>query len=167
MAENAARRRHWEEELLAEYLAQRHPDARVMTRVRLGPPMGTGLQPGLSEAEQRLVGAAFRRWADALIIEPGLLTIVEAAMMPDPGDTSRVLTYMRLLDSTPELEEFRAHARRGMVLWAVDDPFARQIALEAGFAVEIFRPSNFMQWISTTRARETGKARAPRQVLLT
>ena len=151
--------------MLAEYLATHHRAAKTIQRVRLGPLEHTVPDPTLTEAERKLIGAAWRRWADAVLIEPDALTVVEAAMVPDPGDVSRLATYLKLVPSTPELAPYRERALRGLLVWGVDDPFSRQVALEHGLVVEIFRPSHWLQFLSVKRARETGAPRAS-QVLL-
>jgi len=152
-------KRNWEMEMLGEWLAARHPGARVMTHVRLGPDAGGSLHPGLSPEERRLLGASFRRWADAVVVDGGQLLVVETAMVPSPGDISLVDTYLLLVDVTPELQELRPLPRRGVLVWAVDDPYSRQVAIKNGLSVELFKPSNFLEWLSTKRAREQ---RSPR-----
>jgi hypothetical protein len=158
--------RHWEEELLAEYLATHQRDARVLQRVRLGPHQSALPDETLDDAERRMLGASWRRWADAVIIGERTLTVVEAAMIPDPGDVSRLETYLLLLPHTPELEAFRDRAPRALLVWAVGDPFTEQVARRAGVQVAIFRPSNWTQFISVKRARETGAPRAAQVLLL-
>jgi hypothetical protein len=157
--------RHWEEEMLAEYLAAHHRGARVIQRVRLGPLRGVVADPTLSESERRLIGNAFRRWADAVLVTEDALVVVEAAMVPDPGDVSRLQTYLLLVPSTPELQQYQPRPLKGLLVWGVDDPFSRQIAVSSGLAVEIFKPSNWVQFLSVRRLGEARKTR-PSQVQL-
>src|ERR687891_4351 len=119
----------WEEVMLAEYLAASHPDARVINRQRLGPDGATYEDPRLTESERRLLGAAFRRWADAVVIDRDVLLVIETAMVPDPRDISLVQTYLRLVDVTPELEPWRRLPRKGRLVWAVDDQYSRAVAV--------------------------------------
>lgn len=151
--------RMWEQEMLGEYLAQHHPAARVMTRVRLGPLGSSVPYPNLTPEEKKLLGAAFRRWADALVVDQGQLLVVETAMLPDPRDISIVQVYLELIPLTPELHELRTFPRAGRLVWAVDDPFSRSVATRAGLEVVIFRPSNWPEWLRVTRAREHRGAR--------
>ena len=150
----------WEEVMLAEYLAGAFPNGRVINRQRLGPDGATYSDPRLSDGERRLLGAAFRRWADAVVIDAGVLLVVEAAMVPDPRDISLVQTYLRLVAVTPELAPFRALPRRGRLVWAVDDEFSRAVAVEHGLEVALFRPSNFNAWLTAKRASAPRQARA-------
>jgi len=159
MAELSTRRyRMWEEEMLGEYTARHLPHARIMTRVRLGPTTGVEPNPTLTFEERVMVGAAWRRWADAVAVYGGALYVLELAMLPDPRDISLLETYCALVPSTPELEEFRALPCRGRLVWAIDDPFSRTLAVKHGLEVVIFRPSNWREWISVKRARESRAA---------
>ena len=155
------RARQWEEEMLAEYLAGHHRNARVIQRVRLGPITSTLPDPALTEEENRLIGAAWRRWADAVLITDTTLTVLEAGMMPDPGDISRIQVYLALVPSTPELAPYRGRVVKGLLLWAVDDAFSRGVAVRAGLQVEIFKPSNFTEWVQGKRARDKTPPRTP------
>jgi hypothetical protein len=158
--------RHWEEEMLGEYLATHQRGARVIQRVRLGPLRGVVPDPTLSDSERRLIGNAFRRWADAVLVTEDALTVVEAAMVPDPGDVSRLQTYLLLVPSTPELQEFLPRVLKGLLVWGVDDPFSRQVATRHGLAVEIFKPSNWLEFLTVRRLGEVRKTR-PVQTQLT
>jgi len=151
--------RLWEEQFLSEYLAAKRPEARVMFKIRLGPQGVTNPDPTLTESERRMLGAAFRRWADAILVDRGTLVVVEAAMVPDPRDISLVQTYLLLVDHTPELRMLADLPRRGLLVWAVDDPYSRAVAVAAGLEVDVWKPSHFGEWLAAKRARETRPAR--------
>jgi hypothetical protein len=151
--------RHWEEEMLGEYLARFHARCRVVSRVRLGP-HGTYIpDPTLTADEMRLLGSAFRRWADAMCIEGDRLNVIETALIPDPRDISLLESYLALVEVTPELLEVRALPRHGILVWAVDDPYSRRLALAHGMEVVIYKPTFFGEWLATVRARERRPAR--------
>lgn len=147
--------------MLAEYVSTHFPTTRVIQRVRLGPITSALPDPTLTEAETRLIGAAWRRWADAVLITEETLTVVEAALMADPGDISRMQVYLALVPSTPELAPYMGRVIRGLLVWAVDDPFSRGVAVRAGLQVVIFKPSNFREWIEGKRARDKTPPRPP------
>lgn len=159
------RKRQWEEEMLSEYLAKRHGGARVLYRVRLGPHVGPAQQQQLTPEEQRLLGAAWRRWADAVLVEDGTLWVIEAALIPTPGDIAMVELYLLLVPTTPELQNFAKLPRRGMLLWAVDDPYCRQVAVGRGYRVELFKPAHFTEWARLQEARKTRAVREPAPVV--
>src|SRR5262249_49934265 len=125
----------------------------------LGPDGATYTDARLSDAERKLLGAAFRRWADAVVIDGGVLFVIETAMVPDPRDISLVETYLHLVDVTPELVDVRSVPRRGRLVWAVDDEFSRAVAVKHGLEVVIFRPSNFASWLEAKRATAPRQAR--------
>jgi hypothetical protein len=147
-----------ETRLLAEYLAARYSHALVMERVRLGTisPRVQGVD--LTDAEVRALGVA-RRWADAVIVEPALLTVVEASIIPGPGKISQLQVYLQLIPHTPELQAWVAHPRRGLLLWAMDDPVSRRVAAAAGLLVDIYHPD----WVDVYLAGKLPRYRqAPR-----
>lgn len=146
--------RMWQTEFLSWWLGVTYPRARFKMTVRLGPLTGTMSDPTLTPAEQRLVGAAWRRWADAIVVLPHELLVVECDLIPKPGVISQLQAYLALVDSTPELATERLLPRRGVLLWAVGDPFTEALAARAGLSVVVARPPHFQEWLGTVRARE-------------
>lgn len=153
-------KRLWEDEMLAEYLAGQRPNGRVMHRVRLGPPTMATAPDDLSDAERRMIGAAWRRWADALIIDADQLVVIEAKMVPDPRDVSQLELYVDMIDSTPELSEWRHLPRFGRLLWAFDDPFTRALAGRHGLQVVVYKPSHLEEFLTVIRERQRRPVRS-------
>lgn len=145
--------------MLGEYLARFHAECRVITRVRLGPHGRIVRDETLTDEEHRLLGSAFRRWADAMCVEGNQLNVIETAFIPDPRDISLLEAYCQLVDVTPELADVRNLPRKGILVWAVDDEYARRLALQHGLEVAIYKPTFFGEWLSTVRARERRPAR--------
>ena len=143
--------------MLAEYIAASFPGARVINRQRLGPDGATFTDERLTAEERKLLGAAFRRWADAIVIDRGVLLVIEASMLANVAKIAQASLYLHLVDVTPELQEFRTLPRRGRLVWAVDDQYSRAVAIKAGLEVALFRPSNFSAWLTSKRIS------APRQ----
>ena len=160
----ASERQAWrpaESRLLAEYLAARWPHDRTITRVRVGERHPGLTQADLTDPERRMLGV-WRRWVDAVIVLAAEVILVEAAIRPDPGDISQLDLYMRLWPATPEFADLRGRRARGHLLYAQEDPIIRQLALERGYTVEVWRPAwvdGYMESLSP-RAR-----RAPLTVL--
>jgi hypothetical protein len=152
--------RFWEMEFLGEYLHRFHADAdRIWTNMRLGPIASTMPDLTLTPELRRLIGVAWRRRVDALVMTKGELLVIEAKMIPDPAVIGQVKLYLRMVPSTPELEPWRDLPRRGLLLFAVDDPFTRAEAVDQGLTVQVFQPSNFEEWIRNKRAREMRNTR--------
>ncbi len=150
--------------MLAEYLVRYHPDAKVINRQRLGPDGASFSDPTLTEAEHRMLGNPFRRWADAVVIDAGTLYVVETAMIPDPRDVSLLQVYLLLVDHTPELAAYAGLPRRGRLVWGIDDEFSRRLAVQHGLEVIVYRPSHWTAFLEAKRAAETRKTR-PSQTL--
>jgi len=152
--------RRWqprELQLVAEYLVKEYPGAIHMLRVRLG-----GLHPSLdsetlTDPEKRLL-SPFRRWADAIVIKDDEMVLIEAAIMPEPGDVSKLELYSRLVYSTAELEEYRDLPLVGELVYAIEDPLVIVMARERGFRVKYFRP----KWVDDyLKERAERMRRAP------
>jgi hypothetical protein len=102
-----------EARLLSEWLAVRHADDRCLQRVRVGSLHPSLVETGLDTGELRLLGV-WRRWVDAVIIGEREVTLVEAAVFPDPGDVAQLELYLRLWPSTPEYQDYVALPVRGL-----------------------------------------------------
>ena len=151
-----SKRRTWspvESKLVSEFCAIRYPDRRVLQRVRVGQIPSELDLDGLEPEEIRMLGV-WRRWVDALIIDPPYLRVIEAGMLPNPGDISQLELYMRLLPNTPDLEEFIDLVPVGVLVYAIDDPVVRTLASERDFTVEIFRPVWLSQYLDRVFPRE-------------
>lgn len=152
--------RHWEEQMLGEYLAKYHATCRTLTRVRLGPLDTLTVDPAMEPEIRKMLGNQFRRWADAMCVDAGRLLVIETAIMPDPRDVSLLELYLHLVDVSPDLVDVRALPRHGLLVWAMDDPYARTVAVKHGLEVRVYRPSFFDEWVATVRARERRPSRS-------
>ena len=149
-------KRNWEPRemrLVAEYLAKHYAKYEAMTRVRLGS-VHPDLQPGsLSDAELRAVGV-WRRWADAIVIMPDRLVLIEAKIRPNPGDISQLELYEHLLPLTPELAEHKSKRIEKLLLWALPDDAVAAMARERGIRVVMFKPNWVDDYLETLYPRE-------------
>lgn len=146
-----------EARLLSEYCAVTFPTARVLQRIRVGP-LNPALEiPGMSPAERRLAGV-WRRWADAVVIEPARVTIIEAAVIPNPGKISQLELYLSLWPRTAEYAELAGRPVRGLLISAVDDPLMRMLCRKHGLLMDVYRPRWVDAWFATAPAR---RRRAP------
>jgi len=128
-----------EMQLLNEWLAANYADAVVMTRIRLGTLPDVETRTDLTYQQQRSIGV-WRRWADAIVITQRMLRVVEAKIRPDAGVVSQLKLYLRLVPHTPELEPYLSRPRKGVIVYAVEDPQIRELAKEEGFELHYFRP---------------------------
>jgi len=68
-----------ETRLLMEYLAQAYPDDRWLTNVKLGTDLRPRTGVELTEKELRML-RVYKRYADAIVIQPGRVIVIEAAI---------------------------------------------------------------------------------------
>ncbi|HYA48619.1 MAG TPA: hypothetical protein VEG35_02875, partial [Burkholderiales bacterium] len=91
--------------MVTEYIAKYFPNSERWTRVRLG-----STHPELLEmkvtAEEEAMLRAWKRWADAIVATRTRLILIEGAILPDPGDVSKLLLYEELLRVTPEFQAY-------------------------------------------------------------
>jgi len=146
-----------EARLLSEWLAVRHPDERCLQRVRVGSLHPDLVETGMDDGEIRLLGA-WRRWVDAVIIGDREVTLVEAAVFPDPGDVAQLELYTRLWPATPEFQDYVTLPVRGVLLFAIPDPVVQQLAAERNLTVTYYRPLWVDSYLATLAAR---RRRAP------
>jgi hypothetical protein len=143
-----------ETRLLAEYLALRFRGQHVKERVRLGTSPDELVDEGMDERALRMVGV-WRRWADAVVIQPGRCLVIEAAVLPDPGDVSKLQLYCRLWPRTPEYAEYSKLPVTGMLVYAVPDGLIAQLAAEAHLLLDYYHPA----WIDDYLAKLAVRAR--------
>ncbi|HEY2675464.1 MAG TPA: hypothetical protein VGI65_00745 [Steroidobacteraceae bacterium] len=134
--------REWK--LLSYWLATYHPHADIQMQVRLGPTLPlVGIQN--MTAAQAALSRVRNRWADALFIEGGIPTIVEAKLEPDPGIFSQLLHYARKFRADPNFTQFANSPLKLAALVYHDDP---SVAMEApwyGVSWNVFQPQ-FEGW---------------------
>lgn len=139
--------------MISEFLAREYKDYPYMTRVRLGA-IHPELAPGvLSESEKRMVGV-WRRWADAIVVLPDRLVLIEGAIRPHPGDISILELYERLIPSTPELEKYKTYPIEKVLLYAMEDPLLILLAREKGIRCILFQPDWLSDYLAILYPRE-------------
>ena len=139
--------------MLSEWLVKTQKGKRWMTRVRLGSPRPEVPLPTMSSEEIAMVGV-WRRWADAIVLEDDRVTIVEAAIRPDPGKISQLELYRLLLPQTPELEPWRGLPIEMILLYAIEDPATVLLARQKGIRCIEYKPSWLPAYMETLMPRE-------------
>ena len=139
--------------MVAEYIERTYPDDVVFMRLRLGSLVPDGPRPDLTKEEMAMLGV-FRRWADAVVITPTELIVVEASLRSDTGDPSKLIVYGRLVPHTAELQEFSDRRLQLELVVAVEDPVVRQVAQELGIRCRVYEPKWFPQYLAQLHRRE-------------
>jgi hypothetical protein len=141
-----------EERLLAEFVARHFPKDRLLTRVRLHTPSLSAEGVPLTPQEAKLL-KNFSRWADALIVRPTDLILIEAEVLPSPGIVSTLQLYARLFKGDTEFADLHHLPLRLMLVWGFGDPVLGQLARDQGIEVRVFSPP----WLAEAlRARFPG-----------
>jgi hypothetical protein len=155
-------RRQREQLLVSQYVAENYPTGRVMFQQRVGPIPPTVNESGLTRGQKLALGS-FRRVADAVIILPNKLLIIEGYVHVQLGKLSQLLTYIELLPMTPELGAFASLPVEAMLLGAQRDPIMDQMAAKFGIKMVIFQPQWVKDYLLTVDSR---KARSRQHVEL-
>ena len=141
-----------EERMLSEWLARTYQTGRIIQRVRLGPILTNLANAPLNLAEYNLVGNV-RRWADAVVILPDRVVLIEAAILPDPGDVSRLHLYAELWPHTPEYSEYTGLPLELVLLTAIPDPVLVRIAGKFGVSCVQYTPDWISEYLATLTSR--------------
>ena len=86
-----------ESDLVNKWLWEFHPSSLQWRRVRLG------VVPDKEIARAYMV---ILRWADAVFVENGVVTIVEAKLRPNAGAIGQLEHYKMLFGRTPEFSQY-------------------------------------------------------------
>lgn len=157
MAEVSRRWQPREMRLVSEYIVKYYPNSQHFTRVRLGALHPSLLPSGLSAEEKRML-TVWKRWADAIVITRTRIILIEGAILPDPGDISKLLLYESLLRYTPEFQAYMDRSIEKQLVVSVEDPLLTRIARDSGIKVIAFAP----EWISEyVRSLAGRKQRGP------
>ena len=100
-----------------------------------------------------MVGA-WRRWADAIILEDDKVTLVESAIRPEVGKIAQLELYERLIPFTPELAPWHGLPILKVLLYAIEDPAANLMAREKGILCIEYKPSWLPSYMDILQPRE-------------
>ena len=149
-------RKKWEPRemrLLSEYLERFHPGYEHRIHVHVGSVPFRSEEGKFSDSTARLLGE-FRRWADAVVIMPDRIILVEVKIVPQPGVISQIEHYAELLPKTPELIEHRSKPITMQLVFAIDDPVISARARTKGILVTIFCPQWVLDYLKSLEIRK-------------
>jgi hypothetical protein len=130
--------REWK--LLSWWLATVHPHADIMMNVRVGPTVAAS-SPWTPAPDVGNLLRVRNRWADAIYIESGEVTIVEAKIDPDPGIFSQLIHYARKFRADPSFTAYAAAPLRLIALVYNDDQSVAQEAPWYGVRWVVYQPN--------------------------
>lgn len=118
-----------ETDLLNAWLWEHHRHDLQWRRVRLG------VLPTKALARMYMT---ILRWADAIVMNDGQVTIVEAKLRAQPGVISQLELYKKLFGQTPEFSQYKGWPVKMLILSSVIDLNMVELASEKGILFEIF-----------------------------
>ena len=140
--------------LCSQYVAENYPTGRIFTQQYLGPFNHDTELKDLTNSQKLAIGTGRRR-ADAVIVLPDKIVLIESYVHVALGKLSQLMTYIQLLPSTPELADFVHLPIEGILVGAQRDPILDQMAARFDISVVIFRPSWVVKYLATVYPRKS------------
>jgi hypothetical protein len=134
--------------LLSEWLALYHTGDLVWYQLRLGPTAQTTPGVQLDPALERMMRRR-NLYADAVVVTPTAIEVVEAKVVATPSALSQVRTYAGLVGATPELKPYGHRPIIPIVVFATDDPIVRQEAAALGVRVVVYTPTWIGEYLAS------------------
>jgi len=148
------RRRQTEALLCSQYVAENYPHARVLIQQYVGPIRTSEDEELLTQGEKLALGTGRRR-ADAVLILPDKIIVLECYVHVQLGKLSQLMTYLQLLPLTPELKDFVHLPVVGRLVGAQRDPILDQVAAQQNIEVVIFQPAWIVRYLETVDPRKS------------
>lgn len=134
------KRVEYEERLVSEWAAEKHPDAKTHLRVRVGP-----LPPEAATLEKEGISpymyGVVRHWADAVVIYPDHVIVVEGKLKLSSMALGQIIVNTEAFGETPEYRDRWDTPREGMLLYAYGDPRTQKAAEALGYRSERYCPT--------------------------
>ena len=138
--------RNVHETYLAEYLGVTYPPGTWRTNVRLGKVRAPETER-LSPQERRLLLGAFGASADAIVLLPDKVVIIEAMVRHEPGAGEDLLKYRMLFRETEEFKEYWDKPIDMVLLTPLDVTAYERFYREMGIRVEVYRPAWILEYL--------------------
>jgi hypothetical protein len=148
-----------ESRLVSEYLAETYPGAQWFVNLRIG---ATGTMDGVDLTDPGQVGLLRNRnrYADAVVVTPAELVVVEGTMWQADAKVGQLQAYMMVVRFTPALLPYLERPVVGELVTGQDDPLAAAICRRAGIRYVHYEPP----WIDDFYAAYPHRRRRPTYV---
>ena len=140
--------RNVHESYLAEYLGITYPPGTWRTNVRLGKVRVPETEK-LSPQEKRLLLGAFGASADAIVLLPDRVVIIEAMVRHEPGAGEDLLKYRMLFRETEEFKDYWNWPIELVILTPLDITTYERVYRELGVKVVNYRPPWILEYLGT------------------
>lgn len=135
-----------ETKLLTEYLRDRYGDYAWEVKPRLGATPYSRDVADLDDGERRILENQ-NRWADAVVILPDSLIVVEATLWDPANKIGQVEQYVELLPHTERFKQYAGRRVLGEIVTAQDDPLARMLIERHGLRYYVYTPPWFDEYL--------------------
>ena len=134
--------RPWEARELrmtVDYLIQAHPEAKHMTRVRVGP-LPSGAEAAAEEGISPRMYIPVLHWADGVALYPDHIVLLEVKVKLHSDALGQILTNLDLFPDTPEFNDRRDLPISPEVVYAYPDRETLRMLDRHGIRAVRFRP---------------------------
>ena len=131
---------------LAEYLGMNYPPGTWMTNVSLGK-VQMDFSKLITKEEAAYISRPLAAKADAIILLPAKVIIIECMIRHEPGALEDLVKYGMLFRETPQ---FKAHWNKPIelvLLTPLDAPFYERLAKKFGIRVEKYKPAWIFEYL--------------------
>jgi len=108
------------------------------------------------------------RWADAIIIQPNVITVVEGKLRASEylKGLGELQVYMHLVAHTPEFKELMPRTVAGRLVIPILDPVVELIARQNHIDVATYKPSFWTEYSQLLQPRQTRSIRPEEHSLI-
>ena len=160
-------RREWEAEYVSEYCSIAFKGQTVIFHCRLGTWPGPLTATELTPEEQAMLKVRMR-WADAVVILPGMLVVIEGKLRASEflKGLGELQLYTHLVAHTPEFDKFKDRKIVGRLLIPFEDPALTLIARQQNLQVAIYKPTFWEAYKKAVQPRQQRAIRPEESTLL-
>lgn len=134
--------RYIEKKLQNEYLFERYNDKTHWIRPRLGQVPNT---------EMAKAHEVTLRFPDAIVIDDGVVKIIEFKMFPSPGVISQLELYAALFDKTLRFREYWPNPKKLVFVVPTLDRNLQQLCEEKGIEYDVYAPQWALNYIKKVK----------------
>ena len=136
------------ESYITEWLGITYPPGTWRTNVALGDvktPEGLRMTP----AEQRFVKKPLRPIADAVVILPGEVHLIEAKVRNDRGKIEQLLLYRYMFPRTPEFRQYKDYRVRTILLTPREQGSFIEFLKKYDIEVVVYNPPWIQEYLNS------------------
>jgi len=138
----------------SEYCQKRFPGKEVIFRSRLGKLSEELLKISTASPRSMALRASLR-YADAIVVDPPRIWIIEFKVDAELGAISQLELYKMLFLETPEYVKYKDFEIKLLIVTTRETTDMRQFAASKGIEYDVFIPEWIYDYLVTRRVIET------------